>query len=290
MRAIMVMSRDHKVIAVLSGKGGTGKTFVSVNLAYSLPDSIYVDCDVEEPNGALFLKPTGISTQAVDVMVPTFNAKQCTGCRACVDFCRFNALSYVGQNVKVFSDICHSCGGCVLVCQEDALTNGTKRVGEVHTGESTGTKVISGMLAIGQPSGVPIIAELNRMIDKQEQWVIKDCPPGASCAVMESLEGVDYCVLVTEPTVFGVHNLAMVKELLDLKRMPYGVVINKVTDDHNPAKTYCNENGIEILSRFSFSQTLAGRNAEGNVAAAENDEIKAQFELLNNRIKKEVNG
>jgi MinD superfamily P-loop ATPase len=215
-------------IAVLSGKGGTGKTFVSVNLASSVPESVYVDCDVEEPNGHLFFKPKEVEERKISVKIPVIDHKKCDGCRACIEFCRFNALAFVGGKVKVFNEVCHSCGGCKLVCPKEAITEIDKVIGEVQKGVSGNNIVYTGILKIGEVSGVPIIKELLEENKNTEAEVFIDCPPGSACVVMESIKDADYCVLVAEPTAFGLHNLNLVYELVKIFKKPYGVIINKV--------------------------------------------------------------
>ncbi len=279
------MDKKDIKIAVLSGKGGTGKTFVAVNIASVSPDSTYADCDVEEPNGMLFFKPDQITTQDVNVMVPVFFEDACTGCRECVSFCRFNALSFINQKVTVFDDICHACGGCVLVCPHAALKAGTKSIGRIHQGKSADVTVVSGELNIGEPSGVPIISRINEIVGEQSGFTVIDGPPGSACTVMESINDVNYCVLVAEPTQFGLHNLKMVKELLELKQIPYGVVLNKCTEADNPVEDFCMENSLPVLGRLPFNQTLAEQNAEGRIISRVDDTYKSIFTDISNRIK-----
>ena len=198
-------------IAVLSGKGGTGKTLVSVNLATVAKTSIYIDCDVEEPNGHLFFKPEGVQEEEISVQIPKVDEELCNGCRKCVDFCNFNALAYVKNKLLVFDDVCHSCGGCILVCPEKALTEKAKGIGKVQKGVAGEVTVWTGILNIGEATGIPIIKNLLAASGSQtDQLTFIDCPPGSACIVMESMKDADYCVLVAEPTLFGVHNLNMV--------------------------------------------------------------------------------
>ncbi|MDD4321804.1 MAG: AAA family ATPase, partial [Acidaminococcaceae bacterium] len=188
-------------IAVLSGKGGTGKTFVSVNLAAAAPKAVYIDCDVEEPNGYLFFKPVNVKEEKIIVKLPVVDSKLCTGCRKCVDFCAFNALAYIGSKVKIFDEVCHSCGGCKLVCPEKAITEKDKIIGSVQCGQSKNVGVNTGILNAGETSGIPIIKKLLKDIKNAEhQLNIIDCPPGSACIVMESIKDADYCILVAEPT------------------------------------------------------------------------------------------
>ncbi|MEF2825091.1 MAG: 4Fe-4S binding protein, partial [Peptococcaceae bacterium] len=215
-------------IAVLSGKGGTGKTFVSVNLSVTAPQALYVDCDVEEPNGHLFLKPEAVSTSKVVKRLPVFDAEKCTGCRACLDFCRFNALAYIKDKPMVFKDVCHSCGGCELICKHGAVSEEAVEIGHIDVGMHNHVEVASGFLNIGEASGIAIIQGLLRHADAyKDDNIVIDCPPGSACSVVESIQDADYCILVAEPTVFGAHNFEMVHELVTIMNKPCGVVINK---------------------------------------------------------------
>src|SRR5690554_3269134 len=184
-------------IAVLSGKGGTGKTFISVNLAYAADNAVYVDCDVEEPNGHLFFRPGITDRHSVSVPVPVVDHDRCTGCRRCVDFCKYNALALVKNRLMVFNEVCHSCGGCILFCPNHALKERFREIGKIEEGYAGKIDVLMGCLNTGEVSGVPIIKEIiQRLPDKQT--VVVDCPPGSGCTVMETIRDSDYCVLVAE--------------------------------------------------------------------------------------------
>jgi MinD superfamily P-loop ATPase len=254
-------------LAVLSGKGGTGKTLVSVNLAAVAKDSVYVDCDVEEPNGHLFFKPTAIEIEKVAIKIPVVDEDLCLGCRKCVDFCKFNALAAIVNKLLVFDDICHSCGGCIMLCPSKALTEKDKVIGEIKTGISEKVKVISGILNTGEASGIPIIKELLKKTADEKRMTLIDCPPGSACIVMESIQDADYCILVAEPTVFGLHNLQLVWELVKLFNKPHGVVINKCMKNENLIETFCTENKINILSKIPFESELGMINSDGDIVA-----------------------
>lgn len=274
-------------IAVLSGKGGAGKTLVAVNLAAVAGEATYLDCDVEEPNGRLFFRPQEITTRPVTVGIPQVDQQKCTGCKVCVDFCAFNALALTGDRLVVFPEICHSCGGCFLLCPEDVLTEKEKVVGQIEQGVSGQSSVLTGVLKPGEASGTPIVKELIKEAAGQEQVII-DCPPGSACIVMETVAAADYCVLVAEPTVFGVHNLNMVWELVRLMNKPCGVVLNKCLEAVNPAEDYCRKKGITILGRIPYSPQLALLSSEGRIAALVDGDYAAVFEELLCRVKGEV--
>jgi MinD superfamily P-loop ATPase len=276
-------------IAVLSGKGGTGKTLVSVNLATVAEKATYIDCDVEEPNGHLFFKPNNIESQDISVKVPYVKQEDCNGCRTCVSFCKYNALAYIGEKVIVFDDVCHSCGGCVLLCPQHAMSEKAKYVGNIKKGTSENVTVITGILNIGVASGVPIISELlKRPLDKGTDFIVIDCPPGSSCAVMESIKDADYCILVAEPTIFGAHNLKMVHDLVRLFGKPYGVVLNKCQDGDNPSERFCIENNINILMKIAFDSELGKFNSNAEIAARVDSKYRDMFTGLLQLVAKEV--
>ncbi len=276
-------------IAVLSGKGGTGKTLVSVNLAAAAEDSIYIDCDVEEPNGHLFFKPEDVHEEEITIKIPVVHEALCSGCRKCVDFCKFNALAFIKNKPFVFEEVCHSCGGCILLCPQHALTEKEKAIGKVQKGISGHTTVITGILNTGEASGIPIIKNLleKKRIEKETPIFI-DCPPGSACIVMESIRDADYCVLVAEPTLFGVHNLNMVYELVKLFHKPFGVVLNKCLDDENPAEQFCIENKIPLLGKIPFDKELGSLNSDAKIAVKENSRYHQLFSSLLQTIRKEV--
>ncbi|WP_353893656.1 ATP-binding protein [Proteinivorax hydrogeniformans] len=282
------MAEGKTQIAVLSGKGGTGKTMLSVNLAAAIENSLYVDCDVEEPNGHLFLKPSTENEKNVFVQHPKVCEQSCNGCRLCVKFCNFNALAYIQEKLMVFEDICHSCGGCALVCPQKAISEEDRTIGKISEGKSENVKVLTGVLNPGEQSGVPIISELVKMCRKEPGTTIIDCPPGSSCVVMDSIKDADYCILVAEPTIFGASNLEMVYELVKLFNKPFGVVLNKCLKDKNPAEEFCKEKGITVVGKIPFDHRLGKLNGDGQIAVRESKLYKKMFSDLYVRVAKEV--
>lgn len=271
------MGADRKpTIAVLSGKGGAGKTFVSVNLAAAAGRSYYLDCDIEEPNGHLFLKPESIESEDVTVLVPKINLEQCDACGLCVDFCRFNALAHIGSHLLIFEEICHSCGGCVLVCPSEALTEKDKVVGRIEKGRAGDVIVITGILNIGEVSGVPLIEKIQD-VERNDGLTIIDCPPGTACSVLESITYSDYCLIVAEPTLLGLHNFQMVLELVSLLKKPFGVVINKFTKETNPLEDFCMKEQIPIMARIPHDLKLAKTISTGRLVI---DQEKAYLSLF----------
>ena len=270
---------SSRKIAVLSGKGGTGKTMVSVNLAALHGNCTYADCDVEEPNGHLFFKPKVLTRQNAAVKIPKVNHNLCDGCKLCVEFCRFNALSY-GKRLEVFDTICHSCGGCEIICPQKAIAEIYKVIGEVQIGSFDGVNVFTGILNTGEATGVPIINKLLKLAFNDKSTVFIDCPPGSSCTVMESIKDADFCILVAEPTTFGAHNLKTVYELVKMFNKPCGAVLNKCTGGYNPSEEFCKESGIKILCEIPFDSELGTITSNGKVAVLENYSKKRLFESL----------
>lgn len=275
------MEIEYKpTIAVLSGKGGTGKTFVSVNLARVADQAYYLDCDVEEPNGHFFLEREDIKVEDVSVLIPKVNSQLCTACGRCVEFCNFNALALIADHLLVFEEICHSCGGCMLVCPEDALVEENKIIGKIEKGQSKDITLYTGILNIGEVSGVPIIEKMLDIEKESSKLIVIDCPPGTACSVMESIMYADYCLIVTEPTLFGLHNFKMVLELVDLFEKPYGVVINKSTSESNPLDEYCFQQQISIMARIPHDRKLATLISSGELVSEVEQEYNELFKKL----------
>lgn len=251
-------------IAFLSGKGGTGKTLVAVNLACAAERCLYVDCDVEEPNGHLFLEPAAPARSEVSVSIPAIDPEKCLGCRVCVQFCRFGALAFVKGKPLLTQTICHSCGGCAYLCPAKAITESPRAIGAIERGLSGGIDVRTGILNPGEVSGVPIIRELLAGVGADAPLTLMDCPPGAACAVMECVREADLCVLVAEPTRYGVHNLRMVDELCEGFHKPRVAVLNKCMEGvGNPSEAYCRERGIPVVAQIPFHEELGRLNSVG---------------------------
>ena len=275
-------------IAVLSGKGGTGKTFVSTNLAIAAGKAAYVDCDVEEPNGRLFLKPENIKSTPIKVKTPLVNVMKCSGCRKCVDFCKFHAMAFVNNKPIIFPAICHSCGGCALLCPENAIKETEREIGVVEHGIHGDTRIITGVMNPGEESGVPIIKEALSEGFEASENVIIDCPPGSACAVMESVSMSDYCVIIAEPTAFGLHNFRMVYELSQLMGKHCCAVINKESEKYAPLEDFCSEHNIPVALRIPYSEELAALGANAHVASEAKEEYMEMFKSLLDYISREA--
>lgn len=274
-------------IAVLSGKGGTGKTLVCVNLAFVAGEAHYLDCDVEEPNGHLFFTLSALQEKDVELPVPVVDPALCNGCKSCVNFCAFHALAHTGKKLLLFDTLCHACGGCLLVCPEGALSEKKRRIGKISQGRSGGVQMDTGWLNPGESSGVKIIHELFEGLE-DKGLVLIDAPAGSTCHVMESIKDADYCLLVTEASAFGAHDLENVRELVEFYQKPFGVVLNKCTQEENPSERYCQEKGLKILCRIPFSPELGALSSSGRIAAEHQEEARALFTELLGEVRHEA--
>ena len=279
------------IIAVASGKGGTGKTTVSVNLALSLEKVQLVDCDVEEPNVHIFLKPKILETYPVKTTVPEIDKNKCTYCRKCSEICAYNALSVIkfedgektSGEVIFFPHLCHGCEGCILLCPEEAIKKGEREIGLIRIGGKGNIRFIEGKLNISEVLAPKVIETAKSFIDRNIPTII-DAPPGTSCPVVASLNGVDFCILVTEPTPFGLHDLEIAYEVTKVLKIPSGVVINKSEDDSLIEK-FCQKNKIPILMKIPFDKKIAETYSKGVPLVEAFPEYKEKFLKLFEKIK-----
>jgi len=249
-------------IAVLSGKGGTGKTTVSTNLALALKSN-YIDCDVEEPNGFIFLKPKIDKTKQVMVEYPFIDDEKCTSCGKCVSVCQFNALTKVKEDIVLFEKLCHGCGACEIACKYDALTYKKRELGKIENGKVRDINCSRGILNISEPMAVPVIRELLKNLSKDSNLI--DCPPGTSCNVVTALKYANGAILVTEPSEFGLHDLKMAVELVKMYNIPFGIIINKDDGKDNIVKKYCKDENINLIGTILYNRNTAVLYSEGKV-------------------------
>ncbi|SJZ79727.1 ATP-binding protein [Garciella nitratireducens] len=249
-------------IAVLSGKGGTGKTTVSTNLALALKAN-YIDCDVEEPNGFLFLKPEVDAEEKVIVEYPVIDDNKCKSCGACVNVCQFNALAKVKDDIMLFQKLCHGCGACQIVCKYNAITYGKREIGKIEKGTARDINCSRGILNISEPMAVPVIRKLLKNLSDGINLI--DCPPGTSCNVVNALKYADSAILVTECSEFGLHDLKMAVKLVKMYNIPFGIVINKDDDSDNIIKKYCMEEKIPLIGTIPYSKDIAVIYSKGEV-------------------------
>lgn len=268
-------------IAVLSGKGGTGKTTVSTNLALALGAN-YIDCDVEEPNGFLFLKPKVDKEEAVMVEYPIIDSGKCTGCGVCVQVCQFNALAKVKDDIMVFEKLCHGCGACEISCKYDAITYNKRQTGKIEKGKLRDINCSRGILNISEPMAVPVIRELLSSLSQGVNLI--DCPPGTSCNVVNSLKYANGAILVTEPSEFGLHDLKMAVELVKMYNIPFGIVINKDDRKDNIVKKYCDKENIELIGTIPYDKETAVLYSKGEILYDDLSHKKV-FDEISERVK-----
>lgn len=257
------------IIAVASGKGGTGKTTIATSLAIALSEQgktvSCLDCDVEAPNAHLFLQPILDQQKQVNLLIPKVNADLCTGCGRCAEVCEFHAIVTLGGKTLVFPELCHGCGSCTLVCPENAISEIPEPIGVLESGlTGEGIHFAHGVLNVGEPMAVPVISQLTNWNQNSDaEIIIRDSPPGASCPVVETLRGADFVILVTEPTPFGFHDLKLARKLTDELNIPTGVIINRDGIGDARVDEYCQEVGLPVLLRIPFDRKIGEGIAQG---------------------------
>jgi MinD superfamily P-loop ATPase len=293
-------------IAIASGKGGTGKTTIATSLVLSLCAEskqalpvpvlippLFLDCDVEAPNAHLFLKPVFDRRQEVGILIPQVDEARCTYCGKCAQVCQYHAIVVLGKNPKrsktvVFSQLCHGCGSCTLMCPERAISESLDVMGVLERGSTpSGVDFARGVLNIGEPMAVPVIRQLKNWAKPEpDQVVIVDASPGTSCPVVEAVRGADFLLLVTEPTPFGLHDLKLAVEVARELRIPAGVVLNRY-DDNSPegsysriVEAYCREQGLPVLLRIPFERQIAEGIAQGKTLVEIHPETIPLFQRL----------
>lgn len=274
-------------IAVASGKGGTGKTSVAVNLALSLGKVQVLDCDVEEPNVHILLRPKVEETFPVELLVPKILEERCDYCGECAKFCQFNALFVAGETAMVFPELCHSCGGCSIVCPRDAIVEEPRQIGRILKGRAGEIDLVYGEINVGEALAVPIIAAVKNHSD-EKRMVILDSSPGSACPLVETVHGVDFCLLVTEPTPFGLHDLKIAVEVTQLLSIPMGVVVNFAGIGDRGVYEFCEEQGIPVMMEIPFDRRIAELYSKGIPFVEEMPEWKQKFKDLVGQIEEMV--
>ncbi|MEN8117978.1 MAG: ATP-binding protein [Bacteroidota bacterium] len=280
-------------IAVASGKGGTGKTTISVNLyqvigKYFDNDVKLVDCDVEEPNDALFFgeaRKTG--EKQTFQLIPEIDTDKCTYCRKCADWCEFNAITIVKnlEFAEVNNDLCHSCGACTVACNFDAITEKEHPLGTIsYFGTETGGGLIEGRLKVGSAMQTAQIKEVKKEVNDYQATVLYDAPPGTSCPVVETVSDVDYIILVTEPTPFGLHDLKITVDLLEEIEKPFGVIVNKAGLGSDEVYQFLEEKNIELLGKIPFAKEYASDYASGEILKTISEDLESTYREIANKI------
>jgi MinD superfamily P-loop ATPase len=288
------------IISVASGKGGTGKTTIAVNLALALAKDQgknvkFLDCDVEEPNAHLFLKPIITSSESVEIPVPKINHKKCNYCGKCAEVCIFNAMAVTKNKVLVFPGLCHGCGACTLFCPEKAITEQGKEVGILEEGKARSINFTHGRLNIGESMAPPIIKKIKKKSKEDSSGnkdnnitnhhiILIDAPPGTSCPVIESIKGSDYTILVTEPTPFGLHDLILAVEVLKKLNIPHGVVLNKCDIGDHKVEEYCRKSDIPLLLSIPLDREIAVAYSQGIPIVKINPSYEQKFIQLFHKI------
>jgi MinD superfamily P-loop ATPase len=278
-------------IVVASGKGGTGKTTVATNLAFMLAGQgeavTYIDCDVEEPNGHLFLHPVIDKSIQVSIPVPVIDESKCTACGECVKLCQYKALVRLGKTVMVFPELCHGCGGCTLLCPQQAISEQEREIGVVETGYSDSLHFVHGRLNIGEAMSPPLIRKVLQHAPSGAITII-DAPPGTSCPVIAALRDADFAVLVTEPTPFGLNDLGLAVDMVRELGIPHGIVVNRAEAANSDAETFCTGRQLTILAHIPDDRRIAEAYSRGEMIISSVAGLHNCFTSLWDALRKQV--
>lgn len=278
------------IISVASGKGGTGKTTVSVNLARVFPAPVMLlDCDVEEPNAHLFLPGTLKRMEPVSMRVPEVNASLCDGCGACSAVCQYNAIAALKDEALVFQELCHGCGGCILACPKKALSEKDRRIGDVEVFQTGHITLVQGRIDIGVAMAPPVIRAVKARLDGTGKAVL-DAPPGTSCPVITTIKDTDLVVLVTEPTPFGLHDLKLAVDMVRELAVPFGVIINRSGSGDGRVNRFCTQQGVPVFAEIPDDRRIAEAYSRGELLVDALPEYWELFDRLYQTIERFLNG
>jgi len=272
------------IISIASGKGGTGKTTVATNLALSIPNAQILDCDVEEPNAHIFIKPEIKNRELVFIPVPKIDESECNNCGKCGEVCVYNAIAVLENKTLVFPDLCHGCGSCSYFCPQGAIKEVNKEIGYVEIGNNDKLQFVHGNLNIGEMMAPPLIKTVKKYINSDKTAII-DAPPGTSCPVITAIKDSDFVILVTEPTPFGLNDLILAVEVVKILNIPFGVVINRSDLGNKDTDAYCGKENIPILMRIRFKKEIAMAYSKGIPVVEALPEYKKSFQKLFRKIK-----
>ncbi|MEE4266117.1 MAG: ATP-binding protein [Desulfobacteraceae bacterium] len=276
------------IISVASGKGGTGKTTVSTNLALSIGTNVeLLDCDVEQPNAHLFLNPVWDRNEIVTTPVPEVDLNKCTFCGKCSELCEFKAIVIVAETVLTFEELCHSCGGCMAVCPEGAITEKGRELGVLQKGHLNGIEFIHGKLRVGEAMAPPLIKKVLSYRDPAKLTIV-DAPPGTSCPVIKAMKPADFVLLVTEPTPFGLNDLKLAVGATKILDIPCGLVINRCDMGDEKVKEYAADENLPILMEIPFDRQIAEIYSRGDMIVDQMPEWKERFLQLYEKIKTQL--
>ncbi len=272
------------IISIASGKGGTGKTTVATNLALSIPNAQILDCDVEEPNSRIFIKPRIKKKELVFIPVPKINESKCNYCGKCAQVCAYNAIAVLDNKTLVFPNLCHGCGSCSYFCPQGAIKEVNKEIGYVEIGNKDELQFVQGKLNIGEMMAPPLIKAVKKYINPDKITII-DAPPGTSCPVITAIKNTDFVILVTEPTPFGLNDLILAVEVVKILNISFGVVINRSDLGNKDTDNYCGKENIPILMRIPFKKEIAVAYSKGELVVETLPEYKKRFQELFRKIK-----
>ncbi len=278
------------IVSIASGKGGTGKTLVATSLAIAVSEknkAKLLDCDVEEPNDHIFMNPVFDAKKTAVIPVPVIDEQKCTHCGKCSEVCVYNALAVLKTMVMTFPELCHGCGACAYLCPEKAIREEPREIGVIETGHAGNVEFVHGVLNVGEAMAPPVIRQVKQRINNEGISII-DASPGTSCPVVEAIKGSDFCLLVTDPTPFGLHDLKLATEVVRILGIPCGVIINRSGENDTATKEYCRQENIPVLMKIPLDIEIAKLYSVGTPLVEGMPEWRQRFAGLLTNIEQAV--